>query len=280
MSGNLKSGPTSADPGKRKSTDSEKNKPANGDQLAQRFVELLKLGGVAYVIGFVVIMVHTASLNAPVVEAFQFQNIIAGLPVGVPLYIAIWLWPRLVRPIDASKTRMSMHDKIVVATCVVAGVAACYAITRWGAGRSFSTSESVLWISAFQFLICACIFALSLREWKEADEKPKAIIEMMCIYSGVIFFVLAYAVFGYPKWPQSMGGGHPAQVRLYYKEHGLSSLLGGGNGTGEQAAASDPVYLYYRTASYLLVSKVQGQPLIQVPMEQVVAVVWIESRSQ
>jgi hypothetical protein len=77
-----------------------------------------------------------------------------------------------------------------------------------------------------------------------------------------------------------MGGGHLAQVRLYYKEHGLSSLLGGGNGTGEQAAASDPVYLYYRTASYLLVSKVQGQPLIQVPMEQVVAVVWIESRSQ
>jgi hypothetical protein len=60
------------------SAGSEKNKSLSASLLLSRISELLKVGGVAYVVGFAFIMVHTMRLNDPVVEAFQFQNIIAS----------------------------------------------------------------------------------------------------------------------------------------------------------------------------------------------------------
>ena len=82
MSEELESAPVSVTPVANKSVTIEQKNSGNDDSLLPRISELLKLGGVAYAIGFAVIMVHTARLNAPVVEAFQFQNILGGCRSG------------------------------------------------------------------------------------------------------------------------------------------------------------------------------------------------------
>jgi hypothetical protein len=82
--------------------------------------------------------------------------------------------------------------------------------------------------------------------------------------------------------PQTLGGGRPVQVRLCVKSPELNALLGGSTTSDGQAIASDPVYLYYRTSDYLLISKDQNsdQPLIQMSMDEIRAVVWLQSRSE
>ena len=59
-------------------------------------------------------------------------------------------------------------------------------------------------------------------------------------------------------------------------------MLGASTGSDSKLAASPPVYLYYRTGGYLLVSTSENseRPLIEVPAGQVRAIVWLESRSK
>jgi hypothetical protein len=283
MSNDLRSVPALTSLVDGESAGSEKNKSLSASLLLPRISELLKVGGVAYVVGFGVIMVHTMRLNGPVVEAFQFQNIIAGLPVWVPLCIAIWLWPRLsgaIVPEDAGKPAISRTAKIILVVSVLLGSAIVYYELRAIVGRPFSVSENIVLISGIVFATFVSMLATSYREGHRNAGTARAVFWMLCVYSGIVFLVFEYAIFIYPKVPQGMGGGHPVQVRLYLKERGLSSVLGGEAAPGEQAAESGPVYLYYRTSAYLLVSKAPSQPLIQVPAEQVLAVVWLESRSR
>ena len=273
MSEELESAPVSVTPVANKSVTSEQKNSENDDSLLPRISELLKLGGLAYAIGFAVIMVHTARLNAPVVEAFQFQNIIAGLPIWVPLCFALWLWPRLIRPVrgDATHPGISRNAIITLILVLCLGVLLLYQIVRWLAGRSFPVSETIVLISALLFAAVLSMLAAAYWDNRQRVGPGKAVLVLVCVYSGVLFLTLGYARFLYPRMPQSIGGGHPVQVRLYFKDHELTSLLGGSAAPGG-SAASDPVYLYYRTSSYLLVSKADGQPLIQVPADEVLAI--------
>jgi hypothetical protein len=284
MTDDLESGAAPVVPAKDAAAKSGQNKTAGAAPLS--LTDALKLGGVAYAIGFGVIMVHTARLNGPVVEAFQFQNIIAGLPVWAPLWVVIWLWPRLIRPMeeeDATRPggirfAVSNFAMVIAGIGVAVSVALVYAELRWMFGLRFSTRGNVLLISVILF---AAVISMLLSAYQhEKAAKLRALFKLMAMCSGVAVLVLAYAIFGYPSLPQSVGGGHPVQVKLYLKDHGLSPLLGGEATPGEKAFASDPVYLYYRTGSYLLISKLENQPVIQVPTDQVLAVVWLESRAQ
>jgi hypothetical protein len=262
---------------------SPKVESTTGESLLPQVVELIKLAGAAYAIGFVVIMIHTARLHGPVVEAMQFQNIVAGLPVWVPLCVGIWLWPKLSRRFvggENYKVGFNMPRISILVISLILGVALIYGVIRWLVGNILSISENVVLISAILF---AAVLSMAVQVYRQEHYKTgtdAALLFLMCVYSGIVFLVLGYAILGYPRLPQTIGGGRPVQVKLYFKDGGLSSLVGGTPALDGQAAVSDPVYLYYRTSSYLLVSKTENQPLIQIPADQIRAVVWLDSRSE
>jgi hypothetical protein len=252
------------------------DKSATESLLHRLIGEALKLGGFVYVVGFVVIMVQTARLNAPVVEAFHFQNILAGLPVGVPLCIAVWLWPTLIRRIEPGP-KLKYVIIFVVVTLLV-GVPLLFKEARWMFGE-FSTSVEVMVISVIVFLLSVSFF---YQAYQKKNEEQEVVFRLMCVYSGVIVLVLVYAIFGYPNMPQSVGGGRPVRVKLYFKDAEPGVLAEGSATSDKQPSVSEPVYLYYQTGSSLLISKGQSpdQPLIQIPTDQVRAVVWLESRAK
>jgi hypothetical protein len=248
-----------------------------------QMTDWLKFGGVAYAAGFVVIMVHTARLDAPVVEALEFQNVVAGLPVLLLLGIAIWLTPWLLRPLtssDSPKIAIS-KTRIFVAGCLLlAAVIGIYfelrAVLHWQP----STSDNWLVLSALVFISSVSMFAQAYQENIRISDRLRAVLRAMSVYSGVILLVLGYAILGYPKVPQGMGGGHSVRVTLYFKDPPLALLLGGSAAAGQQPNASGPLDLYYRTGTYLLLAKAQSHRLIQVPTDQVLAVEWLDSNSQ
>jgi hypothetical protein len=124
------------------------------------------------------------------------------------------------------------------------------------------------------------MFAQAYRKNIRISDRLRALFRAMSVYSGMIFLVLGYAILGYPNLPQGLGGGHSVRITLYFKDPPLALLLGGSSATGQQANASGPLDLYYRSGSYLLLAKAQSHKLIQVPADQVLAVEWLDSNSQ
>ncbi len=80
--------------------------------------------------------------------------------------------------------------------------------------------------------------------------------------------------------PQSVGGGQHVRVQLLLKDEGVNALLRGAPGSSGKEKLSDPVDLYFRTQTFLLVRRAQDGLMIQVPVEQVLAVVWLESHGE
>jgi hypothetical protein len=273
--------PTSP-PGKANEALSE-SKPSSAKPSLLQMTDWLKFGSVAYAAGFAVIMVHTARLDAPVVEALEFQNVVAGLPILLALGIAIWLTPWLLRPLtsgDSPKVTIS-KTRIFVAGCLLlAAVIGLYfdlrAVLHWQP----STSENWLVFSALVFISSVSMFAQAYQKNIRISDRLRALFRAMSVYSGVILLVLGYAILGYPRLPQGIGGGHSVRVTLYFKDPPLALLLGGSVATSQQPNASGPLDLYYRTGSYLLLAKAQSHRLIQVPTDQVLAVEWLDSNPQ
>jgi Na+/serine symporter len=256
-----------------------------------QLTEWVKLAGLAYAIGFTVILVHTARLNGPVVDAFQFQNILAGLPVWLVLALCLSLWPRF-REHVAIELGSGDKDRnladIAVAVILILGIVIADRVLFWVIRQSsvtpvyISAAAHVLIVSGITTVAFGSIAVPAL--WKTRNGKSPSlrsfglVLTLFGTYSASLTLVLAYALYPYPLVPQSLGGGHPTQVRIYYKDHGLTPLLGGTATTGEQDQPSDPVALYYRTSSYLLVRSPKSPSLLQVPMDQVHTIVWLESR--
>jgi hypothetical protein len=294
---NLQSESDTPSPAIENPKDAELTKPTAAGPVEESFLsrikELIELASAAYAIGFIVIMVHTARLNGPVVEAFQFQNIIAGLPVWIPLGVGIWLWPRLRRPTAKGETitiKMSEPAFIILVVSVIVGAALVYFELSVIFGGNLSISESLVLISGSVFATVLSIFFQGYRQESFRTGRFQAIVKLVCVYSGAVFLVVGYAIFGYPRMPQSIGGGHPVPVKIVLKDRALIPLLSQPSGAGSAAAApsgsdeqgvtSDQVYLFYRTGSYLLVSRGNNQPLVQIPTDQVHAVLWVDSRAK
>ena len=246
--------------------------------------ELVKLAGSAYAIGFIVIMTHTARLHAPVVEALEFQNFVAGLPVWLPLCAGIWLLPRFGRrfrsPDHAGNTTLNITGLSILLGAILIGTVIAYAEIRWLVGRSFTLSENLVIISAVLFAMIVSIVVQILREKRTRSGPLAVLMGGICVYAGISLFAVAYAVYGYPNLPQTIGGGSPVQVRILFKESGMREVLEEAPVPANQNPPSDPVLLYYRTSSYLLVSAKEGRPLVQIPIEQIRAVVWVNSRAE
>jgi len=244
---------------------------ANGGPLAR----LAQLGAFFYVLGFIVIMVNTSGLNIPVIEALRIQSILAGLPIGLVIILVFLLWPKLFVLAGGRET----ITKFVILT-TVALLATPLILGEVGLlfGRFSIWGNELLTVGILVALSIS--FYISAHDMK--FERGKAFAKTLGVYSLLMFLVVLYGTAGYPNVPQSVGGGHPAKVRLYLKNGEIAALLGGATASNENASVSGTVYLYYRTSDFLLISKEQktDQPLIQIPMEQVHAVVWLESRSQ
>jgi len=236
----------------------------------------IKLGGFLYVLGFVVIMLHTSSLHIPVVEALQFQNVLAGWPIGLAIWAAFKLWPwmrRAVKPAIVNTTGiLIVGGGLLLAVLIVRAELLVFA-------RGLSIYANIVLFSAIFF---AANVSFLYAAYNQNSERLKPFFRASCVYSLIAFAVVAYAILTYPKMPQSIGGGRPQQVRLYLDSAELRDLLGESGRADRQAIESDPVYLYYRTSDYVLVSRDANsdQPLIQIPSGQVRAVVWLQSHSK
>jgi hypothetical protein len=255
-----------------------------------QIADWVKLAGLAYAIGFTVILVHTARLNSPVVDAFQFQNILAGLPVWLLLCIGLWLWPRLAGSVTKEVMAGFKNPRRAIA---FAALGFCLSVAAtWGeillflrssgpAGIRATMGLNLIFICAIFTILFASIAGQALWSWRGVQTESRrsftALFVLLTVYSGFVTLVLSYAIYLYPLVPQSVGGGHPVQVRLYYKDSSLSPLLGGTHIAGEESQASDVVSLYYRTSSYLLIRSSKDQVLLQIPMEQIHTIVWLES---
>jgi hypothetical protein len=253
--------------------------------VSTRISEFLKLLAAAYGIGFAVIMVHTIRLNGPVIEALQFQNIIAGLPVWAVVFGGIWFWPMMKRSIVKESQGKQFLDKwdISLIIFVVISIWPLYSmlkffVGRMVLGRTLSLSEDVFLLFVTIFLAMLSILVSAYRS--QGQLKWKAMLRLSFAYSGLAVMIVGYAIFAYPFLPQSFGGGKPQQVKLYFKDRDVAAVLGGQPSQGAETELSKQVYLYYRTSSFLLVSKAKGQPLTEVPMDQVRSVVWLESRAE
>jgi hypothetical protein len=278
---------------KRPKSEPAKQESAGADLLPRFVLDALKLGGIFYVVGFLVIMVHTNSLRVPVVEAFHFQNILAGAPIGGAIcvfYLLYQLRAWLKGPIvsggeEALKETVAWSLIIILTELLLIPVMLLELRFTWlmevrtYIGRNFSNYENVILMAGIlvSFNICLLVAA-----YVQKFERGQAVSKVLLAFSLGVLLVIGYTILGYPKLPQSLGGGRPVKVRLYFKSDELSPLLGGSTACEKQAIATGPVYLYYRTSGYLLVSKDLNSdcPLIQVPTDQVRAVEWLESHSK
>lgn len=197
----------------------------------------LKLGGFLYVLRFVVIMVHTSSLHVPVVEALQFQNILAGWPIGLAIWLAYRLWPwarRAVRPEAVSTTGLL----ILVGGFLLSAIIVRLELLVFVSGLSIYAN--ILLFSAIFFLVNVSFLYFA---YDQRRERMKPLFRASCAYSLVAFLVLAYAILAYPRMSQSIGGGRPQQVGLYLDSAELAGVLGASTGSDSKLAASPRVSL-------------------------------------
>jgi len=80
MTDDLESGAAPVVPAKDAAAKSGQNKTAGAGPLS--LTDALKLGGVAYAIGFGVIMVHTARLGVPLWRRSSFRILLPGCRYG------------------------------------------------------------------------------------------------------------------------------------------------------------------------------------------------------
>ena len=245
------------------------------------FGKLLALAGLAYGVGFTVILTHTATLNAPIIELFQSETIIAGIPIWLLICVGVWLWPEFIRRIFGGRDRLSDSvKKGLITTAISVGFLIPGAV--WIGSK---TSARNLPIGVILFGLSGLAFALTISfvvqarsmQWKDPGVRP--LLNLTCFWFGFVFFVIGYALLLYPQIPQSLGGGHPERVQLLLKDREVANLLSQDN-AADSAGKSGPVFLYYRTSTYLLVARAENQPLVQVPVDQVRGIVWLESRSR
>lgn len=246
-----------------------------------QMIDWLKLGGLAYAAGFAVIMVHTARLDVPVVEAFEFQNIVAGLPVLLLLGIAIWSTPRLIRPLmsrDTPKLNISNKTFVVMVFLLALAIGGIYfelqAVLNWHPSASGS------WVAISALVFISSLSMLAQTYDQQVRDRLHSVLSLTTALSGIILLLLGYAILAFPRLPQSVGGARPVRIKLYFKEPSLTSVLGRSTMPGDPPNASAPLTLYYRTSSYLLLAGPQSHSLIQFPTDQVLAVVWLDSHAQ
>ncbi len=259
------------------------SQPAAADEpisLQGLFGKFLALAGLAYGVGFTVVLTRTATLNAPVIELFQAQTILAGIPIWFLICVGVWLWPEFTRRILSGRSALSDSvKKGLITTAISVGFLIPCAL--WIGGK---TPARHLPVGLVLFALSGLAFALTISfvvqaqtmQWTDPGVRP--LFQLICFWCGFVFFVMGYALVLYPRIPQSFGGGRPVHVRLLVKDQEIAKLL-----APESAApgSSNPpeLLLYYRTSSYLLVGRSENQPLIQVPADQVRSIVWLESQS-
>jgi hypothetical protein len=244
------------------------------------FGRFLALAGLAYGVGFTVILTRTATLNAPVIELFQAQTILAGIPIWFLICVGVWLWPEFMRRIFAD--RNARYDSVkngLITTAITVGFLIPCAL--WIGSK---TPARHLPVGVILFALSGLAFALTITfvvqaqtmQWTDPGVRP--LFQLICFWCGFGFFVIGYALVLYPRIPQSFGGGRPVQVRLLVKDRDVAGLLAP---KGAAPDSSNPLdlLLYYRTSSYLLVGRSEDQLLIQVPADQVRSIVWLESQS-
>ena len=271
------------------------------DSVPQRaewssFVEKwLKMAGLAYAIGFLVIMTHTSRLHVPIVDALHFQNVIAGLPVCLALLLGYWL-SRLVarrfqRPSDGmpktngepktdGKPKINRIGLLILAVCSLIAASILYAelqvLLDWR--LSFFQKVAVLVGCLLVAIFSMLVQMLRSEKFKVARETGVVLLSLM--YAGILGLVWVYAYFVYPHVSQSVGGGRQVRVKLMLKDSELRGVLGGPATVGGPPENTADVTLFYRTTTYLLVSRAEDQPLIQVPTDHVLAIIWLESRGR
>lgn len=259
-----------------------RNSPVTLASLSSVLDQGIKLVGLAYGIGFVVIMTHTARLNAPVVEALQFQNIVAGLPVWVLVLILLWLWrdySEKLRYRQESQVRSIRTAVLIVVTSLAVLLFVVFRTIKALSGTNLSGSLTVLITSGVMFLFTLVMMIQAIREDNFQDPRVRPFFEVLCIWSGAVFLTVSYALFLYPIIPQSWGGGHPTQVQLTLKDPEVAALLNKPQIEPAPPEHNANVDLYYRSSSYLLVSNYENH-LVHVPMDEVRGIVWMESTSR
>lgn len=248
-------------------------------QLGSLVEQLLKIGGLFYAAGFLVILLHTARFNVPVIEALHFQNILAGWPVGAIATLAylsrsVIAWP--LPPPGNSRHKTNWKLGLLIVGLQLVGLLAI-----WFVIRPFMQGQSlylriVITISALALGNCVSLFQARTNRFSTGISVFRSIVIVLA------FFLLAavYTIWLYPRIPQSFGGGRPAQVRLFFKAP-ERSLLDASGPSDDHDTAPETVYLYYRTSDFMLVSKEQSseKPLVQIPLDQIHALVWLQSHS-
>jgi hypothetical protein len=194
---------------------------ANAGLLPKLVVELLQLGGFFYVLGFIVIMVHTTRLRVPVVEALHFQNLIAGLPLGLLMFPALRAWRPLTREIVKRGSHAVALSWILVTAMLLLIPVGLRQVVHFFPSLSLSAMVAV----GFTLPIAFSIYCL-VASYQENFPLGQATATAMAVYTIFIVAAIGYAWFIYPSMPQSIGGGRPERVRLYVKPGELGSLLG------------------------------------------------------
>jgi len=243
------------------------------------FGRFLALAGLAYGVGFTVILTRTATLNAPVIELFQAQTILAGIPIWFLICVGVWLWPDFMRRILLGRSALSDSvKKGLITTAISVGFLIPCAV--WIGGK---TPARHLPVGVILFSLSGLAFALTITFVVQAQTMPwhdpgvRPLFQVICFWCGFVFFVIGYALLLYPRIPQSFGGGRPVQVRLVVKDREIANLLAP-EGAKPDSSNTPELLLYYRTSSYLLVGRSGNQPLIQVPADQVHSIIWLESQ--
>lgn len=156
-------------------------------------------------------MVHTSSLQIPVVEALQFQNILAGWPIGLAIWLAFKLWPWARNALKLGTAHPA--GLLIVASALLLSVIIVRAEVLVFA-RDLSVYVNAVLLSGIFFVANVVFLYIA---YAQKVERMKPLFRAACVYSLGAFLILAYTVFAYRKVPQTIGGGHPVQVQLYLR---------------------------------------------------------------
>ena len=236
---------------------------------------LLEAGASIYVLGFAVILIQTLQLNVPAVEALHFQAIVAGLPVWLVLFCGYWLAERLVRRMVGGAPA-DWRVGVAATVLIVATAGALYAEAHVLLGLRLSAGNVGLVVTSLVFVVSLVFLVLAFKTENARIRPNLTVVAYIWMYSGMALLVLLFATLLYPRLPQSVGGGRPVAVRLLLKDEGVGAVLGGAGGAKGKDSLSEPLNLYLRTSSFLLVRRANDQPLVQVPLDQVRAIVWLD----
>jgi hypothetical protein len=256
--------------------------PPEPISLQSLFGKFLALAGLAYGVGFTVILTHTATLHAPLIEPFQAQTIIAGLPIWLLICVGVWSWPEFMHRIMGGRKSLSDSVKgglITTAICLTFLIPGAIWIGAKTPARNWPLGVILFGLSGLAFAL-TITFVVQARNIKWNDPGVPPLFNLICFWCGFVFFVIGYALLIYPKIPQSLGGGHPARVRILLKDKEVGNLLAPDTGTPNSGSEPGSVLLYYRAGSYLLVSRGENEPLVQLPADQVRAVEWLDSQAR